>query len=121
MTFGELRDYCASKHGAEETFPFGETVLVFKVAGKMFALTSLDQLPLRVSLKCDPERAVELRERYAAVQPGYHLSKVHWNTVELDGSVPAREVRSWIDDSYDLVVRSLKRAEREALLQSPVT
>jgi predicted DNA-binding protein (MmcQ/YjbR family) len=115
MTFSELRAYCASKHGAEETFPFGETVLVFKVAGKMFALTSLDQLPLSVSLKCDPERAVELRERYAAVQPGYHLSKVHWNTVELDGSVPAREVKSWIDDSYDLVVKGLKRAERDAL------
>jgi predicted DNA-binding protein (MmcQ/YjbR family) len=117
MTFSELRAYCASKHGAEETFPFGETVLVFKVAGKMFALTGLDTLPLSVNLKCDPDRAIELRERYAAVQPGYHMSKVHWNTVELDGSVPAREIRSWIDDSYDLVVKSLKPAARDALRQ----
>jgi predicted DNA-binding protein (MmcQ/YjbR family) len=116
MTFRELREHCLSKHGAEETFPFGETVLVFKVAGKMFALTSLDRLPFSVSLKCDPERAVEIRERYPAVQPGYHLNKTHWNTVELDGSVSAAEVRGWIDHSYDLVVKSLRRADREILL-----
>ena len=115
MTFRELREHCLSKRGAEETFPFGETVLVFKVAGKMFALTGIEALPLSVSLKCDPDRAVELRDRYPAVQPGYHLNKAHWNTVELDGSVPAREVRAWIDHSYELVVQSLKRADRDAL------
>ena len=81
----------------------------------MFALTSIEALPLSVSLKCDPDRAVELRDRYPAVQPGYHLNKTHWNTVELDGSVPAWEVRAWIDHSYELVVQSLKRADREAL------
>ena len=84
----------------------------------MFALTSLDALPLRVSLKCDPDRAVELRDRYPEVQPGYHLNKRHWNTVELDGSIPAREVRAWIDHSYELVVQSLKRGDRDALLNS---
>jgi predicted DNA-binding protein (MmcQ/YjbR family) len=116
MNFRELREHCLSKHGAAETFPFGESVLVFKVAGKMFALTDIDRLPLSVSLKCDPARAVELRDRYLAVQPGYHLNKTHWNTVDLDGSVPAREVREWIDHSYDLVVHSLRRADRDALL-----
>src|SRR5690606_21110433 len=98
-------------------FPFGDEVLVFKVMGKMFALTSIERLPLSVSLKCDPERAVLLRERYPAVQPGYHLNKAHWNTVELDGTVPDGTIRSWIDESYELVVRSLKRADREALLR----
>lgn len=116
MTFRELHEYCLSRPGAQETFPFGESVLVYKVAGKMFALTNIERLPLGVSLKCDPDRAVELRDRYAAVQPGYHLNKVHWNTVELDGSIPDEEIRSWIDESYWLVVAGLKRADREALL-----
>ena len=120
MTFRELHDYCISKPGAQETFPFGEEALVFKVAGKMFALTNVERLPLSVSLKCDPDRAVELRERYAAVQPGYHLNKAHWNTVELDGSIPDADVRSWIDDSYELVVRGLPRGDRDALGQSGV-
>lgn len=118
MTFRELRDHCLSLPGAEETFPFGEDVLVFKVAGKMFALTSLERLPLSVSLKCDPDRAVELRASYPSVLPGYHLSKRHWNTVELDGSIPAHEVRGWIDDSYRLVVAGLRRADREALARA---
>ncbi len=116
MNFRQLREYCSSKAGVEETFPFSEEVLVFKVAGKMFALTNLVALPLSVNLKCDPDRAVELRERYAAVQPGYHMNKTHWNTVEIDGSVADEEVYGWIDDSYTLVVRSLKRADREALM-----
>ncbi|HET7274243.1 MAG TPA: MmcQ/YjbR family DNA-binding protein [Longimicrobiaceae bacterium] len=115
MTFHDLHEYCSAKPGVEETFPFGEDVLVFKVAGKMFALTNLSTLPLTVNLKCDPERAVQLRERYAAVQPGYHMNKTHWNTVEIDGSIDSGEIFGWIDDSYDLVVRSLKRADREAL------
>lgn len=116
MTFRELREYCSSRVGAEETYPFGEAVLVFKVAGKIFALTNMEALPLTVNLKCDPERAVELRERYSAVQPGYHMNKTHWNTVEIDGSVPDDEINGWIDDSYGLVVRSLKRADRDALM-----
>lgn len=118
MTFGELREHCRSKHGAEETFPFGEAVLVFKVMAKMFALTNLERLPLSVSLKCDPDRAAQLRERHPAVQPGYHLNKKHWNTVEIDGSIPDFEIRAWIDESYALVVRGLKRADREALQRS---
>lgn len=118
MTFKELRDHCLSLPGAVETFPFGEDVLVFKVAGKMFALTNIARLPLTVSLKCDPDAAIALRERYAAVQPGYHLNKSHWNTVELDGSITDEEVRAWIDDSYELVVRGLKRTAREALLRA---
>ncbi len=121
MNFAQLHAYCLSKPGAEETFPFGETALVFKVKGKMFALTDIERLPLSVSLKCDPARAVELRERYAAVQPGYHLSKAHWNTVELDGSVTDDEVREWIDHSYDLVVAGLRRVDREALVVSRCT
>jgi predicted DNA-binding protein (MmcQ/YjbR family) len=117
MTFRDLHAYCLALPGAEETFPFGDEVLVFKVRGKMFALTPLERLPFSVSLKCDPDRAAALRDRYPAVQPGYHLNKAHWNTVELDGSIADAEVRAWIDHSYELVVRSLKRAEREALVR----
>jgi predicted DNA-binding protein (MmcQ/YjbR family) len=116
VTFGELHAYCLGKPGAAETFPFGADVLVFKVKGKMFALTNIERLPFAVSLKCDPDLAAELRDRYPAVQPGYHLNKRHWNTVEIDGSVPDGELRAWIDASYDLVVRSLPRADREPLL-----
>lgn len=115
MTFRELRDHCLAKPGAEETFPFGEAVLVFKVGGKMFALTDVERLPFAVSLKCDPDDAVELRDRYPAVQPGYHLNKAHWNTVEIDGSIPDSEIRRWIDESYELVVRGLTRRDRQAL------
>jgi len=116
MTFRDLYDHCMSKPAAEETFPFGEDVLVFKVAGKMFALTNTERLPLSVSLKCDPEHAIQLRERFAAVQPGYHLNKAHWNSVDLDGSIPDEEVRRWIDDSYALVLQGLSRADRNRLL-----
>jgi predicted DNA-binding protein (MmcQ/YjbR family) len=100
MTFGPLRDYCIAKPGATEGFPFGETALVFKVAGKMFALVSMDEVPPSVSLKCDPERALELRDRYEAVRPGYHMNKRHWNTLTLDGSIPTGEVLALVDHSY---------------------
>ncbi len=115
MTFRSLRDYCLSKPGATEDFPFGEETLVFRVMGKIFALTGIERLPLAVNLKCDPERAVELRDRWPAVQPGYHMNKAHWNTVELDGSIPADEVREMIDHSYERVVSGLKKADRERL------
>lgn len=118
MTFKELRDHCLSLPGGEETFPFGEDVLVFKVAGRMFALTAIDRLPLCVSLKCDPDRADELRERYPGVRPGYHMNKRHWNTIELESDIPTHEIRGWIEDSYRLVVRGLRRADREALASS---
>jgi len=115
MTFRSLRDYCLSKPGATEDFPFGEETLVFRVMGKIFALTGVESLPLSVNLKCDPEWAVELRDRWPAVQPGYHMNKAHWNTVELDGSIPADEVREMIDHSYERVVAGLKKADRQRL------
>jgi len=111
----ELRDHCLSFSGAEETFPFGPETSVFKVAGKMFALSQLDAASLRVSLKCEPGLAEALREAHAAVLPGYHLNKRHWNTVIIDGSVPDEAIREMIEDSYDLVVSKLPRARRRAL------
>jgi len=102
MNIESLREYCISKKGADESFPFGEDTLVFKVKGKIFALVNLDG-ELSINLKCDPVFAIELRERYASVTPGYHMNKKHWNTVLLDGSVPDKEVQSWIDHSYDMV------------------
>ncbi len=116
MTFDALCTYCSQKKGVTEEFPFDENTLVFKVMGKMFALTSVTQLPVSVDLKCDPERAIELRETYEAVQPGYHMSKKHWNTVTFDGTVPDREIREMIDHSYALVVKGLRKAEKEKLL-----
>jgi predicted DNA-binding protein (MmcQ/YjbR family) len=98
-----------------ETFAFGPATSVFKVAGKIFALSRLDQDPLRVSLKCDPGLAQELREMHAAVLPGYHLNKRHWNTVIVDGSLPDQMIEDMIEDSYDLVVSSLPRVRQEAL------
>jgi len=106
---------CSAKHGAVEDYPFGDEVAVFKVAGKMFALVPLGETPGSVSLKCNPDLADSLRNRYAGVTPGYHLSKRHWNTVTLDGSVPDEEVLELIDHSYDLVVARLTRAQRNQL------
>lgn len=111
----ELRDHCLSFTGAEETFPFGPKTSVFKVAGKMFALSQLDADSLRVSLKCEPRLAEALRAAHAAVLPGYHLNKRHWNTVTIDGSVPEEAIRDMIEDSYDLVVSKLPQARRRAL------
>jgi predicted DNA-binding protein (MmcQ/YjbR family) len=102
MNIETLRDYCISKKNATESFPFGEDTLVFKVNGKIFALVNLDG-DLSINLKCDPAFAIELRERYSSVTAGYHMNKKHWNTVMLDGSVPDKEVFSWIDHSYELV------------------
>ena len=103
MNIETLRDYCISKINATESFPFGEDTLVFKVNGKIFALVNLDG-DLSINLKCDPAFALELRERFSSVTPGYHMNKKHWNTVMLDGSVPDKEVFSWIDHSYNLIV-----------------
>jgi predicted DNA-binding protein (MmcQ/YjbR family) len=111
----QLRDHCLTYPGAAETFPFGPETSVFKVAGKMFAISRLEaEPPLRVGLKCEPLLAEQLREVHAAVLPGYHLSKRHWNTVILDGSLSDEMVREMIEDSYDLVVSGLpKRRQRE--------
>jgi len=103
MNIETLREYCVSKPGAEETLPFGPDTLVFKVAGKMFLLTSLDEEQLSFNVKCDPDQAEELRAEYPCVQPGYHMNKKHWNTIVVDGSVPVKLLKQWIDDSYELV------------------
>jgi predicted DNA-binding protein (MmcQ/YjbR family) len=103
MDIETLRDYCIAKKGATESFPFGEDTLVFKVKDKIFALVNLYG-DLSINLKCDPAFAIELRERYPDVTPGYHMNKKHWNTVMLNGSVPDKEIFSWIDHSYDLIV-----------------
>ena len=115
MDADELRATCLEFPGAEETFPFGPETSVFKVEGKMFALSALDAESLRVSVKCEPELAVSLRAAHAAVIPGYHLNKRHWNTVIVDGSLTGEVVRDMIEDSYDLVVGKLPEATRGAL------
>ncbi len=115
MNAADLRDCLLSFPAAEETFPFGTLTSVFKVEGKMFALSALGSESLRVSLKCEPALAEALRVAHPAVTPGYHLNKRHWNTVELDGSLPDSAVRDMIEDSYDLVVSKLSRAKRLAL------
>jgi len=116
MTRDDLLTICLGLPGAEETYPFGDDVAVIKVAGRMFALVPLSGEPGCVNLKCDPARALELREAYAGVRPGYHQNKRHWNTVELDGSVEDDVVRGLILDSYDLVVAGLPRSVRADLL-----
>jgi len=103
MNIEILREYCISKKGATESFPFGEDTLVFKVNEKIFALVNLDG-DLSINLKCDPVLAIELRERYSSVNSGYHMNKKHWNTVLINGSVPDKEIFLWIDHSYDLLV-----------------
>ena len=115
MSPERLRDYCLSFKGAEETFPFGPETSVFKVAGKMFALSQLAAHSLCVSLKCEPALAEALRETHAAVLPGYHLNKRHWNTVVIDGSIKDPTIRDMIEDSYDLVVSHLPVADRRAV------
>ena len=115
MDIESLREYCLKKKGVAEDFPFGETTLVFKVKGKMFLLTSLNEDVLQFNAKCDPEKAIELRERYDAVQPGYHMNKKHWNTVIVDGRLSQQLIREMIDDSYNLVVASLPKKAKEEL------
>jgi predicted DNA-binding protein (MmcQ/YjbR family) len=114
MDRDELKALCLALPGATEEFPFGEDVSVFKVAGKMFALSGLDAVPLQVSLKCDPDLAVQLRAGYPAIAPGYHLNKRHWNTVTIDGTLPDQMVAELLTDSYELVVGSLPKTRRPA-------
>ena len=116
MDIETIRDYCLAKPAVEESFPFGETTLVFKVKGKIFLLTSLDNPVLQFNVKCDPEKAIEWREQFAAVQPGYHMNKKMWNTVIVDGSISGRILRQMIDDSYQLVILSLPKKSREGLV-----
>ena len=114
MNIEEIRTYCLSKKGVTESFPFDETTLVFKVMGKMFALTDIEK-ELSINLKCEPEKALELRETYSCVLPGYHMSKQHWNTIFIDGSISDQIIIGWIDDSYDLVAEKLTKKLKEEL------
>jgi predicted DNA-binding protein (MmcQ/YjbR family) len=110
-----VRDWCLEQRGAVEEFPFDAQTSVFKVAGKIFALSALNRTPLEVSVKCEPGLALMLRDSYPAIRPGYHLNKQHWNTITLDGSVPEQHVRDMIEDSYDLVVSALPKRLRDGL------
>jgi predicted DNA-binding protein (MmcQ/YjbR family) len=114
MNIEEFREFCLSLPATSEDLPFDETSLVFKVGKKMFALTDLEG-PFWINLKCDPAKAIELREQHPAVRPGYHMSKKHWNTIEVDGSVSDDLIRQWTKDSYDLVVKGMTRKERESI------
>jgi predicted DNA-binding protein (MmcQ/YjbR family) len=116
MDVEQFREYCLAKPGATEGMPFGEDVLVFKVAGKMFALVPLDVVPATANLKCDPDLALELRDRYEQIRPGYHMNKKHWNTVEIDSGIPDGELRKMIDHSFELVVKKLPKAARSKFL-----
>jgi predicted DNA-binding protein (MmcQ/YjbR family) len=116
---GDLRDACLRHAGAVEEFPFGPEHSVFKVGGKMFALSALDRAPLEVSVKCEPELAEQLRNTHPAIRPGYHLNKRHWNTITVGGDLPDQLVRDLIEDSYDLVVSALPRQVRGELGWSP--
>jgi predicted DNA-binding protein (MmcQ/YjbR family) len=115
MNIEELREYCMDKKHVTESFPFDNETLVFKVMNKMFALTGINSNPVSVNLKCDPEKAIALREEYSCVLPGYHMNKQHWNTVIVDGSVSDKLVMEWIDDSYNLIVASLPKRVREQM------
>lgn len=113
MTKDEIRDCFLAKKGAWEDYPFDDITAVFKVGSKMFGLISSSEPPLRINLKCDPELAMDLRDVYDEVTPGYHMNKHHWNTVNVQGNLPVEEIRKMIDLSYELVVKSLPKAERE--------
>ena len=108
MNIESIREYCLGKPGAEETLPFGPSTLVYKVDDKAFLLMGLDSEKLQFNVKCDPDKAIELREEFASVLPGYHMNKRHWNTIVVDGSIPSRQLKEWIDWSYDLVKKKKK-------------
>ncbi|MEI8201638.1 MAG: MmcQ/YjbR family DNA-binding protein [Bacteroidota bacterium] len=114
MNVEEFREYCLQKQAVIECLPFDDTTLVFKVAGKMFALIALDSDQFNFSVKCDPEKAIELREQYPCVQPAWHFNKKHWNGVLVDGSLSDQILCSFIDHSYDLVVSGLSKKDKEA-------
>jgi predicted DNA-binding protein (MmcQ/YjbR family) len=117
MDIESIRKHCLKKPGVTEDFPFGENTLVFRVMKKMFLLASIDEIPLRINLKCDPEKAMELRERHDSVIPGYHMNKKHWNTIFIDGNLRGELLLEWIDHSYDLVVSGLKKSDKAKLQQ----
>ena len=113
MNIEELREYCIAKPFVEESFPFDEETMVFKVMGKAFLLTGISAQPLRFNVKCNPEEAIELREQHSCVIPGYHMNKQHWNTIVCDGTVSKKLIKQWIDNSYRLIVAGLPKKLRE--------
>lgn len=115
MDLKELRNYCLSKKGTSEAFPFDDETLVIKVGSKIFALTNIKTKELKVNLKCEPVMAEALRREYEAITPGYHMNKKHWNTIAFDGSISDENLKTFINISYDLVFKGLKKAERESL------
>lgn len=117
MNIEDFRNFCIQKYGVTEELPFDENTLVFKVKGKMFALIDVDLFE-SVNLKCDPEEAIRLREKFEAVKPGYHMNKKHWNTIEFDGSLSDKEIFHWVNHSYDLVVSKLPNKIREEVNQN---
>jgi len=105
MNIESIREYCLAKENAEETFPFGPDTLVYKVNGKIFLLMGLNNYPLSFNVKCNPDLAIELRDTYPCVQPGYHMNKKHWNTIIVDGTIPSDMIKNWIDHSYEMVAK----------------
>ena len=114
MNIELVREYCLSKKGVTEELPFNEDSPVYKVMGKIFLIANLNP-PFSINVKCDPEKAVELRERYEAVTPGYHMNKLHWNTVEIERTIKNSLIEEWIDHSYELIVSKLKKSERDKI------
>lgn len=115
MNIEELREYCLSLKNVEEAMPFGPDTLIFKVGGKIFLIVGLDDSPLQFNVKCNPEKAIELREQYDCVIPGYHMNKKHWNTIIINGTASEKLVRQWISDSYKLVIAGLSKSEQKRL------
>lgn len=112
MNIEQLRDFCINKIGVKETFPFNAETLVFKVFGKVFLITPIASKPVRINIKCNPITAIELREKYSCVLPGFHMNKKHWNTIICDGSVNDKLIKEWIDDSYKLIVENLPKKKK---------
>ncbi len=115
MNVEEIRDYCIKKKAVTESFPFDSETLVFKVAGKVFLLMGIESNPVQFNVKCNPEKAIELRENYSCVLPGYHMNKAHWNTILCNGLASKKLIFNWIDDSYNLIVASLPKRLRDTL------
>jgi predicted DNA-binding protein (MmcQ/YjbR family) len=109
MNIETLREYCLSKPGVEEALPFGPNTLVYKVNDKIFLITGLNEEALSFNVKCDPDLAIELRDRFDCVQPGYHMNKKHWNTIIVDGSVSTKQLKEWIDHSYELITKTRRK------------
>jgi predicted DNA-binding protein (MmcQ/YjbR family) len=118
VTLENLRTYCAQKKGSIEDFPFDFSTLVFKVGPRMYALTDIDAEELSINFKCDPELSIILRSQYPQITPGYHMNKKHWNTIYIDGRIPDHEIYRLIDHSYELVLNSLKKIERDQIENS---